>query len=633
MASISETRLDSVLKKLGSLAAIVVISALLYCCFIVMRDAQPVFSTSQDVLHADTAASRVVDGVYDQSAQTLQLDFAADPNVSEISILMFRSGKAAQTASIQEQGETVSEADFSQENTLISYAAIPIPPSDESQSVDARSISLVLKGINSTGPGVVYIGPQESMSLLMDISAYTHLFEIGLLIAMVFYGSTLYYYKRSEDYMLRYVLYVLVLLCQAILFTSAWNVPAIELSALGRPFAVFTRIVAYMLSFYIAFRLMNVKMNGLVRMLFSGRAIVLFGLVCAAITWFFGPTVESYLTRIYNTAALVVSIYVCIIAKPKDTLIAAVLLISVLISANASFFGFLNLSDSLVFCVLFTTAPLFSLPFAVVVMFSVNRLFAKKFNEQELLAEELDSLVNQRTQELRRKEAQRRQMMLNIFHDLRTPLFVTKGCAEAILEHPEIATEKAAIIKGRVDFMTGLTNDLFNLAKLEEGRVLFAEDPINLKVALESAAGSWGAYKKDFGVIVKLSASNDIIVVGDQMRLLEAVQNLVDNAVHHSPVNGIVQVEAALRGDRAIISVTDEGPGMTEEECSVIFEYYYTNNRSGSSEGTGVGLPIAKEIVEHMEGTISVRSALDVGTTFIIDLPAEIDIMDEEKEH
>ena len=72
---------------------------------------------------------------------------------------------------------------------------------------------------------------------------------------------------------------------------------------------------------------------------------------------------------------------------------------------------------------------------------------------------------------------------------------------------------------------------------------------------------------------------------------------------------------------------------MTEEECSVIFEYYYTNNRSGSSEGTGVGLPIAKEIVEHMEGTISVRSALDVGTTFIIDLPAEIDIMDEEKEH
>lgn len=189
------------------------------------------------------------------------------------------------------------------------------------------------------------------------------------------------------------------------------------------------------------------------------------------------------------------------------------------------------------------------------------------------------------------------------------------------------ATEKATTIKSRVEFMTSLTNDLFHLAKLEENRVLFAEDPINLKTALESAAESWSAYEDGFGVAVELSANEDIIVVGDQMRLLEAVQNLVDNAVRHSPAKGTVKVEAALYGDRAIISVNDQGPGLTEEECAVIFEYCYTKNRSGSSEGTGVGLPIAKEIVEHMKGTLSVVSALGEGASFIIEMPAEIDIM------
>ena len=129
---------------------------------------------------------------------------------------------------------------------------------------------------------------------------------------------------------------------------------------------------------------------------------------------------------------------------------------------------------------------------------------------------------------------------------------------------------------------------------------------------------------------VELSAGRDIIVVGDQMRLLEAVQNLVDNAVRHSPLNGTVRVEAVLRGDRAVISVIDQGPGLTEEECSAIFEYYYTKNRSGSSEGTGIGLPIAKEIVEHMDGSISVRSTLGAGTAFVIELPAEVDVMGED---
>lgn len=632
MIPASKIRLDGMLKKLGNLVVIVVVSALLYSCFIVMRDSQPVFSVSQDVLRANTVASRIVDGVYDQNAQVLYLDIAVDPDVSEISILMFRSGKAAQSISVREQGEAIIEAKLSQENTLISFVAVPVPLLDGSQSGSVRNISLALHEVNPAGPGVVYIGPQGSMSNLMAIAAYISLFEIGLLVAMVFYGSTLYYYKRSEDYMLRYALYVLVLLFQAILFTNAWQVPAIELSSLGRPFAVFTRVVAYMLSFYIAFRLMDVRINRFVRALFSGRAIVLAGLVFAAAIWIFGSMVEPCLALVYNTTALATSIYVCVIAKPKDALLAAVLLISVLISTNASLFSFLHLSDSLVFCILFTTAPLFNLPFALVVMFSVNRLFAKKFKEQELLAAELDSLVNQRTKELRRKEAQRRQMMLNIFHDLRTPLFVTKGCAEAILERPELAAEKAATIESRVEFMTELTNDLFHLAKLEENRVLFAQDPINLKIALESAAKSWNEHKGGSGVTVELSAHEGVIVVGDRMRLLEAVQNLVDNAVRHSPINGTVRIEAVLRGDRAAISVSDQGPGLSEEECSAIFEYYYTNNRSGSSEGTGIGLPIAKEIVEHMEGTLSVRSVLGEGATFIIELPAEMDVMREERE-
>lgn len=629
----SEKHLNGIMKKAGSLIAIALVSVLLYASFIAMRDAQPTFSASHETLRSDTAVSRVLDGMYNQGAHALCLDLCVESDVSEISVLAFRPGKADQAIVAREQGEVINEVDFSQKSTLISLASISIPSMDEPRSSGVRSISLTLEGMSSGGPGVVYIGPQESMSRLLALSAYINLFEVGLLIAMVFYGSTLYYYKRSEDYMLRYVLYVLVLLLQAILFASVWYVPIIELSAVGRPFAVFVRIVAYMLSFYIAFRLMDVKLGRLAQSLLSGRATLLFGMAFAAITWVFGQTVESYLAFFYNFVALLVSIYICIVARPKDTLIAAVLLVSVLVSANASLFGFLQLSNSFAFCVLFTTPPLFSLPFALVVMFCVNRLFAKKFEEQEVLTAELDSLVSQRTEELRRKEAQRRQMMLNIFHDLRTPLFVTKGCAEEIVDHPELAVKKAETIKNRVEFMTGLTNDLFHLAKLEENRVLFAEDPVNVKTALEGAAESWGSYEGGYSVVVELVAPDDIIIVGDQMRLLEAVQNLVDNAVRHSPVGGAVRVEAALRRDKAIISIADQGPGLAEDERAVVFEYYYTNHRSGFSEGTGVGLPIAKEIVEHMDGRIEVVSTPGEGATFIIELPAEVDALSESQEY
>ena len=131
--------------------------------------------------------------------------------------------------------------------------------------------------------------------------------------------------------------------------------------------------------------------------------------------------------------------------------------------------------------------------------------------------------------------------------------------------------------------MTNLTNDLFQLAKLEEGRVLFAEDPINLKRILEEMASSWAEYKTSSGIVVSVSANDDIVIVGDRMRLMEAMQNLVDNAVHHSPINGEVRVDASLCESGATICVIDQGPGLTEAECSKIFEYYYTNSRSGTS--------------------------------------------------
>lgn len=619
-------RLYDALKKATSIFIIVAVTVLMYFCFVSLRDSQPVFSASQDVLSSDTLASRLVGGAYNPGEQAWRVDIDIDSSVSEISILAFRSGKAAQTAAVQEEGVTVSEVAFSQENTLISRAVVPVSSFEGSESAGVRAISLVLKGVNPAGPGVVYVGPQQSMDSLMGISAYIGLFEIGLLVAMVVYGSTLYYYKRTEDYMLRYVLYILVLLFQAVLFTTAWHVPIADLGVFGRPFAMFTRVAAYMLSFYIAFRLMNIEMNAVARIIFSGRAIVLVGLIAAAITAFYGSVAEPFLALAFNSLALATAVYICIIANPEDTLIAAVLLVSVLISANASFFGFLNLSDSLVFCVLFTTAPLFSLPFALVVMFNVNRLFATKFKEQELLSERLDSLVDLRTRELRVKEAQRRQMMLNIFHDLRTPLFVTKGCLEAVGDNPKLAAEKIPIAESRIEFMTNLTNDLFQLAKLEEGRVLFAEDPINLKRILEEMASSWAEYKTSSGIVVSVSANDDIVIVGDRMRLMEAMQNLVDNAVHHSPINGEVRVDASLCESGATICVIDQGPGLTEAECSKIFEYYYTNSRSGTSEGTGIGLPIAKEIIEHMEGSISVKSTLGEGTTFVVEFPAVIDM-------
>ena len=116
-------------------------------------------------------------------------------------------------------------------------------------------------------------------------------------------------------------------------------------------------------------------------------------------------------------------------------------------------------------------SKLFNIPFAICCLLLINRLFAEKFSESETLAAQLEQSnqileikVSERTKELRHKQKQRNTFMMNIFHDLRTPLFVLNGCVERVISVPEKISQELPVIKDRLDFVHHLVEDLFLMA-------------------------------------------------------------------------------------------------------------------------------------------------------------------------
>ena len=254
-------------------------------------------------------------------------------------------------------------------------------------------------------------------------------------------------------------------------------------------------------------------------------------------------------------------------------------------------------------------------------MVAVNRRFARKFAEAEQLNVELDRKVAERTDSLHEQQEQRHHLLLNVFHDLRSPLFAVKGCAEIMTTDSSSAEEYAPIVLERAEYMSRLTNDLFFLAKLEDGRVLFTEDAYDLSEVLREVAEAHEVEAQSRGVRIEVAAPTSCVAAGDRQRVKQAIGNIVANAVHFTQLGTSVliamRVEPPEKADStdaedtercALIEIADEGPGLTSDEIDSIFKQYYCKDRSPESSSTGLGLSIADGIVRHMGGRIDVRS-------------------------
>ena len=264
---------------------------------------------------------------------------------------------------------------------------------------------------------------------------------------------------------------------------------------------------------------------------------------------------------------------------------------------------------------------LYDLPFAVGCMVFVCRRFALLFDRTEQLARELDARVAERTKELTAESEARKSMMLNIFHDLRSPLFAVSSGLETLESAPEALPALLPALRQRIEFLRRLTEDLFLAAKLEQRQIMLNEDraALNEETAAVCAACRSEADKK--GVALYVSADTLLPVWGDSVRLQQIIQNLVTNAIHYTPAGGSIHVDCRAEGGTACVSVQDTGCGIAPEDQGAVFDRYFHTTADKKHDSTGLGLTIAQELARLHHGEITLESEVGKGSIFTLRLP------------
>lgn len=217
----------------------------------------------------------------------------------------------------------------------------------------------------------------------------------------------------------------------------------------------------------------------------------------------------------------------------------------------------------------------------------------------------------------------------NVSHELKTPLTSIQGFAQAILDDtadsPEAKKQAAQIIYNESGRMHRMALDLLDLARFEGGIADLKMSTVDIGVLLRGIVEKFTPQAQKAGVRLQVNIQNNLpLLIADGDRLAQVFTNLMDNALKFTPVNGQVTLSAVSFGDEMELSVTDTGIGAEAETLSRLFDRFYQVDASragGDKHGAGLGLAIVKEIVQAHGGRIIVRSQVEHGTTFVINLP------------
>ncbi|MEZ4664775.1 MAG: HAMP domain-containing sensor histidine kinase [Caldilineaceae bacterium] len=174
-----------------------------------------------------------------------------------------------------------------------------------------------------------------------------------------------------------------------------------------------------------------------------------------------------------------------------------------------------------------------------------------------------------------------------------------------------------------------LINQVLDLSKLESGAADWAVQPIDLRTLIQESLASVGQLFQEKGVALKLNLTErDSVCLADRDRIMQVMLNLLSNAIKFSPAQqGIVRVSLQNNSGWLRVDVSDNGPGIAPEQAMLIFDKFRQvgDTLTGKPQGTGLGLPISKQIVSHLGGELWVESQLGHGANFAFILPAHSD--------
>lgn len=251
------------------------------------------------------------------------------------------------------------------------------------------------------------------------------------------------------------------------------------------------------------------------------------------------------------------------------------------------------------------------------------------YREVRIVAEALNQMagqVDRAIDELKTEERRKTQFVSDVSHELRTPLTAIKGAAETLLDGdvaPEDQQRFLATIATEADRLSRLANDLLTLQRIEGATGELPIRQVDLRDAAERAAAMLEPLMEDRGVELVLTGRAPL-VLGDRDRLQQVIANLIDNASRIVGDGGHVSVDLYAEDGKVVLAVSDDGPGIPEQDLPHLFDRFYRSDssRTRQSGGAGLGLAIVKAIVTAHAGTIEAENLASGGSRFTLRLPA-----------
>lgn len=238
---------------------------------------------------------------------------------------------------------------------------------------------------------------------------------------------------------------------------------------------------------------------------------------------------------------------------------------------------------------------------------------------------ELAAAFNRMSSELAQANQARRQMTADIAHDLRTPLTVIKGYAEA-LRHGDLPPTAATFetVYQEAEHLSHLIEDLRTLSLADAGKLTLHRQTVQSKDILERTAAAHLPQAQQLGITLDVDVAADLPLIHvDPERLAQVLGNLMGNALRYTPAGGRITLAAQQQADAVRLTVQDTGTGIDPSDLPHIFDRFYRGDdaRETDEGESGLGLAIAKSLVEAHSGTISASSAPGEGSTFVVTLP------------